>query len=282
MASLFSQEGAFQHAMNLGGGGSYSSSTKTPDFAHLMKQAQQRESVILKGYQNALRGQQRQQRQTMQGYNALQANVLGGLAGAGTARSQELADTYTMESGKAQQDLISRGLGNTTLTSSVGARYAGDHAKQQTLLANELADTNARYQSQLGLAGLDFRGQAIRSNAQLQGQSLGYQGDYQKALGDWATRGLEMQSRGRNQYGGGGGGGRGVGGGYSIGGGPRERPQEDMIANPYYQGGLAQPLAQPLVGGGGGQTTWISGYAPQGNWVGPDAESYGDSSTMYS
>ena len=264
MADFFSQEGAFQHALNIQAtarGGAGRGGAGGGNYGKMLADAQKQYSGILQGYQNTLRGQRQQQQQTMQGYNQLQSSVLGGLAGAGTARSQEIADQYTRQAGQAQQDLVNRGLGNTTVTSSVGRGYALDQSKAQNDLADQLRNQVAGYQSQLGLAGLGFRDQAGRQNTALQGARLGYQGDYQRQLGGWAMQGLGMENQLRSQQmqnysrGGGGGGGRGVGGGYKIGGGSPEgyRPGDEMVPNP-----LANPYFTPMQRP---ETTWIGGGA---------------------
>lgn len=179
-------------------------SASSNSYAGMLKAAQGQYQKILGGYQKALRGQAASQRAINAGYNQLQANVLGGLAASGTARSQEIADYYTEQSGRAQQQLVDRGLGNTTVASSLGARYNLDQAKAQTDLADKLANTRAGYQSQLGLAGLGYRDQANRQRAAIQGQQLGYMGDWQRTLAGLGMQGMNMSSRGGGSYSGGG------------------------------------------------------------------------------
>ncbi len=166
------------------------------DYRGMLKQSQDQYSKILAGYQNALAGQQRRSQRVAQGYNKLENRVLGNLAGSGTARSQEIADFYTAQAGQQNQNLISRGLGNTTVASSVGRGLAYDQSKAQTDLSNRLSNQYAQYQSNIGLAGLNYRGDANQQRTGLMGAQLGYQGDWQKSLLGAGLTAAGMQ----NQY----------------------------------------------------------------------------------
>jgi hypothetical protein len=181
---------------SIGGGGNYQS---------YLNNANKIYGETLQGYQTALSGLQGKQSAISDGYNQLQANVLAGLSGASNAESQEIADRYTALSGRSTQDMISRGLGNTTVQNAVQRGITLDESKAQTDLQNKFAHTAAGYQSQLGLAGLGYRGQALQQQMALQGAQLGYMGGYsqqQNQLG-LGFAGLANQARG----GGGGGGG---------------------------------------------------------------------------
>lgn len=173
----------------------------------------------LQGYQTALSGLQSQQADINAGYNTLQANVLAGLEGSSKSASQEVADRYTALSGRTTQGLINRGLGNTTVQGAMQRGISLDESKAQTDVQNKFAQTAAGYQTQLGLAGLGYRGQALQQQLGLQGAQLGYMGGYsqqQNQIG-LGMAGAYNSSLGR---GGGGGGGSVGGGNLALRGGP--------------------------------------------------------------
>lgn len=169
------------------------------NYEGLLNQAQGMYGNILSGYNSALASQQAQQQQIMGGYNQLQSNVLGGLAGQGQARSQEIADQYTARQGQATQNLVSRGLGNSTVQSAVSRGLAFDESKSQNQLTEAIAAQNAQYQSQLGLAGLGYQNTANMQNTALLGQQLGYSANWQQSLLGAAMPGLNMQEQSRLQ-----------------------------------------------------------------------------------
>lgn len=169
------------------------------NYEALLGQAQGMYGGIMSGYQSALSQQQAAQSQVMSGYNQLQNTVLGGLAGQGRARSQEIADTYQARAGSAMQQLINSGLGNSTVQSSVGRGLQYDETKSQNQLTEQIAGMNAQYQSQLGLAGLGYQNTAAQQNAALLGQQLGYQANWQQSLLGAAMPGLNMQEQQRLQ-----------------------------------------------------------------------------------
>lgn len=179
------------------------------DYQSMLDAANQSYKDTLAGYQSALSGMQAQQAEISQGYNTLQANVLGGLAGASKAASQEVADRYAWLGGKTDQQLISAGLGNTTVRGAMARGVTLDHAKAQTDVANTFANTAAGYQTNLGLAGLGYRANALGQQSAWQGAQLGYMGAYgqlqQQQAPVWAQinqQDFDRLGRGRG-YGGG-------------------------------------------------------------------------------
>jgi uncharacterized membrane protein YgcG len=239
------------------------------DYEALLGQSQGMYNTILGGYNTALAQQQANQQNIMAGYNSLQSTVLGDIAGAGRARSQEIADQYTARAGQEMQSLISRGLGNTTVQSSVGRGLTYDQTKSQNQLAEQVAMQRAQYQSQLGLAGLGYQNTANQQNMALLGQQLDYSGGWQQNLLGAAMSGLGRKEQFDNQQrlamlgsqGGGGivrsSGGGGGGGSYG-GGGPRMQwgapsgPGGQAYNNdPWINiggqggGGMGQPIVHP-------------------------------------
>lgn len=101
------------------------------------------------------------------GYGGLSQQVLSGIQGIGASQAQAIQDVYAQQSGALNQQLIGRGLGNTTVVGSMQRGLTLDAQKAQIALANQIAQLYAGYQAQLGGAGL----QAQLQGAGLQAQS---------------------------------------------------------------------------------------------------------------
>jgi hypothetical protein len=129
---------------------------------------------ILQGYQQTQAAQTSAQDAIQGGYTGLYNNVLAGIQGVGQSQAQAITDAYTQQSGQAAQGLISRGLGNSTVANSVQRGISLDQSKAQTALANQIAQLYAGYQSNLGLAGLNYQNQAAMQNTALNSQQLGW------------------------------------------------------------------------------------------------------------
>ena len=251
--------------MNRGFGGAI----EAPSYQDAMNQAQQSYQNILSGYNSTLQSQMAAQKSITSGYNKLSKQVLGTIKGIDESQQQAIRDQYAKQMGTLDQSLISSGLGNTTVRGSMQRGLTLDEQKAQIALANQMAQLTAGYQSQLGLAGLNYRGQAAAQNTALSGQMLGQMGqmrgqDYQYNLG---VQGLA------NQYAiammrGGGGGPRG-GGGHPSGGG----------GGPRGGGGSPSGGGGSPSGGGdrGGRGSSGSGGSPYGyTTYQPDSSSYED------
>ena len=102
-----------------------------------------------------------------QGYGQLSRQVLSSIQNIGASQSQAIQDVYAQQQGALNQQLVSRGLGNTTVVGSMQRGLTLDSQKAQIALANQIAQLYAGYQSQLGGAGL----QAQLQGAGLQAQS---------------------------------------------------------------------------------------------------------------
>jgi hypothetical protein len=120
---------------------------------------------VLKGYQQTMASQQQEQAKVASGYTQLAGavktgyqnlsnQVLGRIAGTNASNLQEIADKYSQESGLASQQLVNRGLGNTTVQQSVQRGLALDNRKAVTDSQNKFAQLQANYQSDLGSRGL--------------------------------------------------------------------------------------------------------------------------------
>lgn len=130
--------------------------------------------AISGGYQQTMANQNQAQNQIQAGYGNLQQSVLGGIAGIGASQSQAIRDAYAQQSGAASQGLISRGLGNTTVADSVQRGLTLDKSKADIALANQIAGLQAGYQTNIGMAGLNFGNQANMQNTALANQQLGW------------------------------------------------------------------------------------------------------------
>jgi hypothetical protein len=162
---------------------------------------QQNYNNILQGYQQTQAQQQAAQQGVQQGYGNLSGAVLGGIQGIGASRSQDIASDYARQSGAAAQSLISRGLGNTTIQDSVQRGLAFDKSRADTTLANQMAGLQAGYQSQLGLAGLGYAGQAAAQNTDQANRQLGWMNSVNAGYPDASLYARLAQMYGAGQVG---------------------------------------------------------------------------------
>lgn len=214
------------------------------------------------GYANAGNALGQSLFETAQGYGVLDANVQNALAGAENARRQQIMDTYTAQRGQAEQSLVSRGLGNTTVLDSVLGGIGTDEAKAYNDLASQMAQLRAGYQANIGLAGLGFRGQAAGqvanqanlatgNNAALAAQQLAWQNSVNAA---YPQAGLYSQLA--QQYG-------------AIGQVNADRAllAQQSAYRPPVQGNLPQVGGQ-YVPAGGGFPTPNPGFGGAGGYLG--------------
>lgn len=80
-----------------------------------------------------------------QGYANRIADAQKDLAGLGASERQAIDDRYAQGKSSADQDLISRGLGNTTVRSSVMRGYDAQRSRDQTQLGEDLAKLRLQY-----------------------------------------------------------------------------------------------------------------------------------------
>ncbi len=196
-----------------GGGGDYKSA-----YASALAMNQQNYGNILAGYQNTLINQQNAQGRIIVGHQNLEANVLGSIAGIDRSQRQDIADQYAKNIGMASQDLINRGLGNSTVQSSVGRGLLYDKAKSDIALTNSTQGLNAQYMSQLGLARLGYESQAAQQNTAWAGKQLDWMNSVNAAYPDPRTYAMLAQMKGQA------GGGGGVGSGATTYGGSVKSP----------------------------------------------------------
>lgn len=107
-------------------------------------------------YQGALGFNAALGNQINQGWGQLGQNIQGTIQGITASQQQAINDAYAAQQGQATQGLISAGLGNTTVQSSVARGIELDKAKAGIALANQMAGLSAGYQAQIGQGQLGF------------------------------------------------------------------------------------------------------------------------------
>lgn len=244
---------------------------------------------ILAGYQGLTAAQVAQQNSIQAGYGQLQGDVLHDIQNIDASQRQAIADTYHQQSGAAAQQLINRGLGNTTVQSGVQRGLVADKTKADIALSNQMAQLTAGYRSQLGQAGLNYQNQANMQNTALGSQQLGWMNsvsapypnvmDYNRAA---MMRGAVSQGQ-HSPTGVGGIGGIG-GGGFRVAGGSQGGMRGIGGGG---GGGFSQGPSYGGFGGYGSLTTRQTGFGPEGanvtNTVNPYAQQtdYGDEQASY-
>jgi hypothetical protein len=127
---------------------------------------------ILAGYQQLEGNQQTAQQGIQAGYGSLTNQVMNTIQGADQSQINATNAAYSTGIGNANQSLINSGLGNTTVQMSTDAGLQLQQQQALTNVANQFAQTQAGYQSNLGLAGLNYANQASQQNTALGAQQL--------------------------------------------------------------------------------------------------------------
>lgn len=135
---------------------------------------QQNYNNILGGYQTALQNQVGTENQIGQGYAGLTNQVLGDLSHLGTTQRALNDREYAQQSGAMAQQMIDRGLGNTTVQQSMQRGLVSDRALANNQVAEQVGNMLANYRSQLGQAGLGFKERAMGMNTGLQQAQLNW------------------------------------------------------------------------------------------------------------
>src|SRR6185436_14194491 len=195
---------------NIGGNLPFSGGGK--DYASAYNAALQMNSTnynnILAGFQQTAAQNQQVQQGIQAGYNRLEGDVLGGIQGIDLAQRQAISDQYARDRGKASQQLINRGLGNSTVQSAIDRGLIYDREKANVALTGQTQGINAQYRSQLGLAGLDYASRAAAANTAQANQQLQWMNSVNAAYPNASMYAQMAQMKGAS----GGGGGVGPGG----------------------------------------------------------------------
>lgn len=279
--------GATAGAGGIGGGLPWNAGGASGDYATAYNSAlqmnQSNYNNILAGYQQTLAQQVGAQQAIGSGYTNLYNDVLGRVQGTNDANMQGINDSYAQQQGSASQSLINRGLGNTTIQSSVTRGIEADRAKAITQSQNGFAQLMAGYQSNLGQAGLGYQANAAAQNVATQQRQLDFMNSVQAQYpdaGQYAQLAqMKASQAAASRPGGMGGAG---GGGYAapsgqFGGFTRQTPYGGSVArndyptpgnnaNAFYQPGgyNALPSAGAGMGYVGDAEALATGYAMDG------------------
>lgn len=248
-------------------------------YADAMNRQIQLYNQVVGGYTNLMNQQQVAAANIGSNYDSVIRNVLGGLDQSGNTERQAIRDRYMANMGQAQQQLTSRGLGNTTVASAVGRGLGYDADKSYGAVSERVAGQKAQYQTQLSLASLAEQERSNELYARLgQGmyQEMGQVGRMPD-IGPYLSYDAQMAAINARNSGGGGvnvipskgygapGTGYGPiawpdgGGGGYVGGGGYPSP---------YSGGVGGGYASPVYGGTGNMG---SAYGGGGDWGDPAA-----------
>jgi hypothetical protein len=128
---------------------------------------QQNYNNIATGYSNLMNQQAAGQSAVIGGYNQLSKDVMGTIQGSNEAAQTLINRSYAQQAAQAGQQLTAAGLNNTTVVQSLQRGITFDQQLASTNLANQFAQLQAQYQSTLGLAGLQYQGQAVNDKTAL-------------------------------------------------------------------------------------------------------------------
>lgn len=231
---------------------------------------------ILAGYGSLLGSQQRAQAGISAGYGSLSDRTMGLLSDQGNSQAQAINDQYAAALGKQSQSLINRGLGNTTIQSSVARGNLLDKAKALNDNSERVSNLKAQYLSNIGLQGLGAQREFYQANTGLGNRQLDFMNSVNAKYPDagmYASLASQYGNQRRNAGGGGGfvgGGGAAPGLGYS----PRGTPGY-YDGGQSYGGGGGGGYNAFASGGGGGFAGYSSPYAPTGGgWESGNGDQY--------
>lgn len=216
---------------------------------------------ILKGYQQAMASQTSAQQAISAGYTSLYNDVIGKVSGIGQARANAIERDSARQLAGDSQQLIDRGLGNTTIQTSVNRGVAADKNLQLTQLSDDQAKMIGDYMSNLGLAGLGNQARQLDNSTALATRQLDWMNSVNAKYPDANLyAGLAKDaalSHAQPAF--------SFGGGSFAGGGGGGGPQLGYVpSQPYY--GLAGGAGATYGGGGGGGMP----VAPAESWNTPD------------
>ncbi len=170
------------------------------DYSSMIKAANTTYADTIKGYQSTLADVQSKQAEINQGYGALQSDVLGGIAGQNTQALADARTRYAQANAKMQQGMINRGLSGSTVPVSLGRGLLNDLGAEERRINSDYSGQVANMKSQLGLAGLGYRGTALGQQQAINLAQAGFMGSYaqqQNQLG-LGFAGIANQERGQD------------------------------------------------------------------------------------
>lgn len=127
---------------------------------------------INSGYARMLTDMRGAQAGLQAGYTGLESRVMQRLAGKNRANIRDIGNKYTALSGQMSQQMIDRGLGNTTVQQSIQRGLASDQAAETTRSREGYSKLMADYQTRIGGNALEARQQGISMMSGIQGRTL--------------------------------------------------------------------------------------------------------------
>ncbi len=125
------------------------------------------------GYDTLRQNVDQQYNDVAKGYQSLYGDVLGRIAGSNQTNLTDINAAYNASGGGINQNLISRGLGNSTVVNAMQRGNELDRQRALTASNNQFAQLGAGYASALGQAGLGAQQQGIGLGASLGQAQLG-------------------------------------------------------------------------------------------------------------
>lgn len=246
----------------------YSATLENTDYNNALNFHSGNYQNILSGYQKALGLSQSNADRISQGYQGLNKDVQGTIAGIDASQRQAITDTYNQQQGATTSSAVGRGLGNSTVLDSLQRGNTYDYNKANIALSNQMAQLQAGYQGQFGSAALAAQGTAAQQQASLGGQYMGVLGGQQDPRFLYAPNTVRSQNNSTST-------GNSIG--YGLGGGSSQTiPGVASIGQPG-QGGVAgisvsPPPQNPFTGlSSGAGVSGINAYTgfPTGSFYNP-------------
>jgi hypothetical protein len=275
----YSQPTAGALPWNGGGSGAGAFSATTPGgvaaayqgaYNNALAMNQSNYNNILSGYQNLLSRNSTAQQAIQAGYSNLYNNVIGQVQGIGQAQAQQIDRQYQADLATGSQQLVDRGLGNTTIQESVNRGAAADRNLAQLQLQDTVASRTAGYMSSLGLAGLQQQQQGVNTSNDLALSQLGFQNSVQANYPNGGVYGNLAQNLAQQaalaKF---------RGGAYGAGSfaGAGRAPQVGYVPGQNYMGGAGSGVYEGSSGTGSG---WAANPGAEASWnPAPDAYSGG-------
>lgn len=136
---------------------------------------QQINTGVQTGYDTLRSNVDQQYGDIAKGYQNLYGDVLGRISGSNQTNLTDINAAYNASAGGASQDLINRGLGNSTTQSSVQRGIELDRQRALTASQNQFAQLGAGYANSIGQAGLGAQQAGTHLGASLGQAQLGAQ-----------------------------------------------------------------------------------------------------------
>lgn len=213
---------------------------------------------IYGGYQDLLQQQQQANAGIDQQYASLSQQVQQSLAGAEQGQREDIQAGATRAAAQNTQDLIGRGLGNSTVTSTLARGVEADKNRAVNNLVGQMAGQRASYLASLGSQRLQMRQGNQDAYNRLAQARMAMQERVNSPYPDAAKYAALAQQMGANRMAGAGMGGGGFGG--DMGGGGMMQPRRGGGIG----GGNGMVQQRPGGGQGNPQIPWVGGAAPGG------------------